>query len=131
MTRYKLPGDISILTLNPHMHLLGQSFLAYALTPVGDTIRLIRINQWDFRWQYFYTFPKMVVVPAGSEIVVEAVFDNTENNPLNPNTPPIEVGERLDRGGQGMRTTDEMLQFIISYLPYNAGDEKRSLGSNK
>jgi hypothetical protein len=130
ITRYKLPGDISILTLNPHMHLLGQSFLAYALTRAGDTIRLIRINQWDFRWQYFYTFPKMVVVPAGSEIVVEAVFDNTADNHLNPNNPPIEVGERLDRGGQGMRTTDEMLQFIITYLPYKAGDEERSLESN-
>lgn len=52
-TRYTLPEDISLLTVNPHMHLLGSDFKAYALTPTGDTIRLIRIPKWDFRWQYF------------------------------------------------------------------------------
>jgi hypothetical protein len=61
------------------MHLLGKSFVAFAVKPQGDTIPLIRINNWDFRWQYFYTFPKMVHIPAGSTIEVIAVMDNTEN----------------------------------------------------
>ncbi|MFY0644703.1 MAG: hypothetical protein JXR19_09590 [Bacteroidia bacterium] len=119
--------DISILTINPHMHLLGQSFKAYAIKPNLDTIRLIHIPRWDFRWQYFYTFPKMLKIPAGSTITIEASFDNTSNNPNNPNDPPEEVAERLDRGGEGMRTTDEMLQFIITWLPYEEGDEEISL----
>ncbi|HCK20966.1 MAG TPA: hypothetical protein DHW15_02025 [Bacteroidetes bacterium] len=83
-TRYKVQEDMSLLTVNPHMHLLGKSFLAYALTPRGDTIRLIKIPKWDFRWQYFYTFEKVMKIPAGSEIVVEATFDNTADNPNNP-----------------------------------------------
>jgi hypothetical protein len=127
ITRYKVETDISLLTINPHLHLLGQSFLAYAVKPTGDTIRLISIPHWDFKWQYFYTFKNMLPIPAGSIIVVEAVFDNTSNNPYNPNNPPKTVSERLDRGGAGMRTTDEMLQFIITYLPYKAGDENISL----
>jgi hypothetical protein len=118
---------ISVLTINPHMHLLGKSFKAYALTASKDTIRLINIPRWDFRWQYFYTYPTMLMIPGGSTIYVEASFDNTIDNPNNPNNPPIEVAERLDRGGEGMRTTDEMLQFIISWLPYEDGDENISL----
>ena len=93
-TQYKTTEDLSLLTINPHMHLLGKSFLAYAIKPDGDTIHLIRINRWDFRWQYFYTFKKMLKIPSGSTIFVEGVYDNTENNPLNPFHPPRIVAER-------------------------------------
>lgn len=122
-TSAKILGDISLLTINPHMHLLGKSFLAYAITPKGDTIHLIRINAWDFRWQFFYTFPKMVHLPAGSVIEVIAVMDNTKQNPNNPFSPPQQVEGR----NGSMRTTDEMLQLIITFLPYQTGDENISL----
>lgn len=122
-----VPEDISILTINPHMHLLGKRFLAYGISPTGDTIRLIHIPKWDFRWQYFYTFQKMLKVPRGTRLVVEATFDNTLQNPNNPYNPPRTIGERLEFGGSSMRTTDEMLQFIITWLPYQEGDELISL----
>ncbi len=123
ITRLQIPFTISILTVNPHMHLLGKTFKGYAVTPGGDTIPLIRIPKWDFRWQYFYTFKKMVVIPKGSWIIAEGVFDNTRNNPLNPNSPPDWVAEK----DGSMRTSDEMFQFIINYLPYKQGDENISL----
>lgn len=126
----EVPEDISILTVNPHMHLLGQSFKAYAVAAKGDTIPLISIPTWDFRWQYFYTYPTMIKVPKGSIIYVEASFDNTKDNPNNPNNPPIQVSERKELKGAGMRTTDEMLQFIISWLPYQVGDESIALRPN-
>lgn len=122
-SRYTVPQDISVLTINPHMHLLGKSFKAYALKPNGDTIRLISIPRWDFNWQYFYTFKKMIKIPAGSTIVAEGVYDNTKANPNNPFSPPQLV---RDRDGS-MKATDEMFQFIITYLPYQQGDENVSL----
>ena len=122
-SRFKVPFDISVLTVNPHMHLLGKTFKAYALQPNGDTIRLISIPRWDFNWQYFYTFKTMVKVPKGSTIVAEGVYDNTRQNLNNPFSPPQEV---RDRNGS-MKATDEMFQFIITYLPYRAGDENISL----
>lgn len=123
VTRAKILGDISLLSINPHMHLLGKSFLAYAIRPVGDTIPLIRIRAWDFRWQYFYTFEKMLHIPAGSTIEVVAVMDNTAQNPNNPHHPPQQVA-----GTNGsMKTTDEMLQLILTFLPYQQGDEQISL----
>jgi hypothetical protein len=118
-SRYTLPETISIITINPHMHLLGKSFKAYALSPQGDTIRLIDIPRWDFNWQYFYTFKKPVKIPKGYTIVAEGVYDNTVKNPFNPNTPPKLV---QDQNGS-MRSVDEMFQFIISYVPYQEGDE--------
>tara|TARA_B100001250_G_scaffold276173_1_gene238630 strand:+ start:550 stop:1911 length:1362 start_codon:yes stop_codon:yes gene_type:complete len=128
-TRAIITKDISILTINPHMHLLGKSFLAYAVTIQQDTIPLIKIDNWNFRWQYFYTFKKMLKIPAGSEIIVEAIYDNTENNPDNPFSPPKEISEREDFNGRGsMKTSNEMLQFIINYLPYETGDENIYLG---
>ena len=122
-TRYRTLKDISILTINPHMHLLGKHFKAYAVTLEDDTIPLIRIKRWDFRWQYFYTFTKMKFVPKGSSIVVEATFDNTSQNPNNPFDPPRTLSERFDLEGASMRTKDEMFQFIITYLDYRVGDE--------
>ncbi len=126
-SRFTTPYDISILTVNPHMHLLGKSFKAYALSPSGDTIRLISIPRWDFNWQYFYTFKKMVKIPKGSTIVAEGVYDNTRQNLNNPYSPPRLV---RDRDGS-MKSTDEMFQFIITYLPYRPGDENISLETGK
>jgi len=122
-TQVVIAKDISLVTINPHMHLLGQSFWAFAVKPNGDTIPLIRIPKWDFRWQYFYTFKKMVKIPKGSSIQVIGIYDNTKSNPHNPFNPPQTVGERAG----SMRTTDEMFQFIINYLPYRDGDENISL----
>lgn len=122
-TQVAITKDISLITINPHMHLLGKSFWAFAVKPGGDTIPLIKIPQWDFRWQYFYTFKKPVKIPAGSVIQAIGVYDNTVNNPRNPFNPPQTVSER-----QGsMRTTDEMFQFIINYVLYREGDETISL----
>ena len=125
-SHYIVPDDWSVITINPHMHLLGKKFIAYAVTPAGDTIHLIRIPVWDFRWQYFYTFTRMVHIPAGSRITALAEYDNTKNNRLNPFHPPRPVGER----NGSMRTTDEMFQFIINYVPYIRGDENIRLDGN-
>ena len=122
-TELQIQSDISILSINPHMHLIGKVFYAYAISPQGDTIPLIRIPQWNFRWQYVYTFPSMLKIVKGSRIIAEGIFDNTNGNIENPYHPPRKI---TGRNGS-MKTTEEMFQFIITYLPYHAGDEKISL----
>ncbi len=122
-TQAVIENDISLININPHMHLLGKSFLAYAVTPQNDTIPLVRIPEWDFRWQYTYTFSHMLKIPRGSVVKAFGTFDNTVNNPNNPFFPPREVTDRM----QSMKTTDEMFQFIMTFVPYQAGDENISL----
>jgi hypothetical protein len=125
VTKAVIQNDISLITINPHMHLLGKTFWAYAIKPDGDTIRLIRIPKWDFRWQYCYTFPKMLKIPRGTTITVVGVYDNTTKNPNNPFFPPREIS-----GKDGsMKTTDEMFQFIMTFVPYEKGDENINLES--
>ena len=118
----RVPYDISLMSVYPHAHLLGKSWKTYAVTPRNDTIPLIKIDDWDFNWQGSYTFPKFVKIPALSNIIVEATYDNTTNNPLNPSNPP-----RLVTWGEG--TTDEMFLNYLTYVPYVTGDENRALGS--
>lgn len=122
-TKYQVPQDISLLMVNPHMHLLGRKFKAYAVTLKKDTIPLVKIDNWDFRWQFYYKFPKMVKIPAGATLIAEGLFDNTADNPFNPFFPPREIREP----DNSMKTTDEMFQFIFTYLPYREGDENISL----
>lgn len=124
-THITLDANISLLSVNPHMHLLGKTFWAFALKQNGDTIPLIKINKWDFKWQYYYTYIHPVILDKGTTIHVYGTFDNTSKNPYNPNKPPKRVTQ--GDGIKSMKTTEEMFQFIMSYLPYQQGDEKIDL----
>lgn len=116
------PQDQSLLYVWPHMHLLGKSFKSYAITAAGDTIKLVSIPSWDFRWQEIYRFNKLVKVPKGSVLTIEGTYDNTKNNPNNPNNPPKMVFSAND-----MKSTDEMLTMLLVFLKYEEGDEDKSL----
>lgn len=115
-----LPADLSVATVMPHMHLLGKSFKAYAITPQGELIPLIHIPVWDFKWQMIYQFDQLLKLPKGSVIYAEAVFDNTVANELNPNIPPKNTT-------YGWGTKDEMMNLIFEYLDYEEGDETLNL----
>ncbi len=115
-------NDVSLLNINPHMHRLGRYFKSYAVTPTQDTIKLIEILNWDANWQEFYRFKHMVKIPAGSILHAEAVYDNSMNNPENPNYPPKDILFEW-----GMSDDSEMMRLVLLYLPYQIGDEKISL----
>jgi len=120
-TQTTLSQAISLLSINPHMHLIGKTFWAFAVKKSGDTIPLIKIDKWDFRWQYYYTFKHPVKLDAGSTIFVYGTFDNTTRNPNNPFNPPRLINQ--GNGIESMKTTEEMFQFIFTYMPYMKGDE--------
>lgn len=124
-TEKTLAQPISLLSVNPHMHLIGKTFWAFALKPNGDTIPLIRIKKWDFRWQYYYTYKHPVKLDAGTTIHVYGTYDNTTKNPNNPFHPPRTITQ--GNGVESMKTTEEMFQFIFTFMPYKAGDERIDL----
>jgi hypothetical protein len=117
-----LPIDISVLSVFPHMHLLGKTMKAYAIPPVGDTVKFVNVPHWDFHWQDFYFFRHVQKAPAGSVIRGEAVYDNTVNNEHNPSNPPVHVFA-------GESTTDEMFLVYFHYMYYLPGDELYDLES--
>ena len=114
--RYNAPSvDLTILSVAPHMHLVGVSVKAFAVTPIGDTIHLVNIPKWDFHWQGAYQFRQPLRLPANSVIYGVATYDNTTANPHNPNSPPqlVTLGEA---------TTDEMMLVYFGALVAFPGD---------
>lgn len=111
-----LSTPLSIYGIFPHSHKLGKSMLLYALKPGIDTIPLIYIPDWDFNWQDFYLYKKLVKVPAGYRLFSSHIFNNTTSNLNNPNNPPINVFD-------GFGTNDEMLFDGTMTLDYQTGDE--------
>lgn len=112
--------DMSLLTVQPHAHLLGKSFRAFAITAEGDLIPLVKVDDWDFDWQTTYEFQQLIHIPAGSVIVMEGTYDNTQDNIRNPYLPPRDAG-------YGWRTVDEMMNLIFYYTDYQPGDETLTL----
>lgn len=114
--------DYSVVSVLPHMHLLGSQIESYAVTQTNDTVPFVRIPHWDFEWQDFYFFRRFQKVPQGSRIYAKAVYDNTPGNHHNPNNPPITVCA-------GLNTTDEMFIVYFSYMDYLPGDENLNVDS--
>jgi len=113
---YRVPIDVSLMTIAPHMHLLGKSWEVWMEKPDGERVDLISVPEWDFNWQGSYYFDRYIVAPAGSIIHAVASYDNTTNNPENPNNPP-----RFVTWGDG--TADEMYYLPIGFVRYQPGDE--------
>lgn len=120
---YEVPLKVSLMGIAPHMHLLGKNWLVYAEQPNGDIVNLIDVPEWDFNWQGTYFFDRFQVLEAGAVIHAFAEYDNTTDNPLNPNNPP-----RLVTWGEG--TEDEMYYLPFLYLPYQEGDETYRFGED-
>ncbi|WP_229248190.1 c-type cytochrome [Dyadobacter sandarakinus] len=110
--------DISLLYAWPHMHYLGKEFKAYATTAAGDTIRLVHVPAWDFRWQEIYKYKQPLLLPKGAVVHVEGTYDNTKDNPANPHNPP-----QLVMSTGNMRSDQEMMTLILMYVEHEAGDE--------
>lgn len=123
--RFTIPTILkaTVLSVAPHMHLIGESLKSYANKPNGDTIRLIDIPHWDFHWQGQYYFQKPVIVDGGSVLRAFATYNNTSSNPHNPNTPPQTVS-------LGEATTDEMMLVYFAFTGYQSGDENIIIDSS-
>lgn len=115
-----VPTNFSVLSVFPHMHLLGENIKAYAYKANQDTIKFVNIPHWDFHWQDFYFFRNLQKVATGYRIKGEAKYDNSVNNPHNPNSPPLNVSS-------GFNTTDEMFLVYFHFMPYMNGDENYDL----
>jgi hypothetical protein len=105
---YTIPKDVTLYGVMPHMHLLGRSMKAWLELPDGTVKPLVYVDDWDFNWQLNYAFKEPIKAPKGTKEIVEAVYDNSADNPRQPNNPPRRVT-------WGEATTDEMFLLISAY----------------
>jgi tetratricopeptide (TPR) repeat protein len=121
---FTLPIDVELLAIYPHAHYLGKDIQAFATLPDGTRKTLIHIPQWNLNWQAVYRYAEPVRLPKGTQVSLRFVYDNSEDNPLNPNHPPARV-----QGGN--RSRDEMCHLWLQVLPVNfnpaQGDPRMAL----
>ncbi len=79
-----LPNDALLLSFFPHMHLRGKTFEYNILEPGGRVQTLLRIPHYDFYWQLSYRLQDPMPLKAGTVLQAVATFDNSKNNPHNP-----------------------------------------------
>jgi len=101
-------NEITLRSIAPHLHLIGREVLVEAELPDKSKKTLIHIPEWDFNWQDVYHFLKPITIPKGTKLTATVAYDNSAENPMNPNHPPRAMT-------WGEQTTDEMCIVFLSY----------------
>ena len=113
----KIKADIHLYTVVPHAHHLCREFRLAATLPDGTTQPLLWITDWDMDWQDQYRYARSVRLPRGAIVTLAAYFDNSEDNPRNPNKPSRRVR-------YGVETKDEMCACHLEFLCDDAAGQE-------
>jgi hypothetical protein len=82
--------DAQVWGVFPHTHLRGVRWEYRVIHPDGRAEMILDVPSYDFHWQTYYLFARPLAVPAGSKIVSSAWYDNSAQNPHNPD-PTVDV----------------------------------------
>lgn len=120
---YVLPKDVQAVAYTAHMHFRGKSMTTEAIYPDGRHELLFNVPKYDFRWQETYFLKNQFVLPKGTKLVTTAYFDNSPNNPLNPDpSKSIRWGEP---------SNEEMMGFWLAYADLKPiGDTPKPTAAN-
>jgi hypothetical protein len=75
-----------IHSYRPHLHMRGRVMTMEAIYPDGRTEVIQQVNKYNHNWQISYIYEDDVkpLLPKGTVLQFTSVFDNTVNNPINP-----------------------------------------------
>lgn len=91
----KLHEDSTLMSFIPHMHFRGKDFEYRAIYPDGRKEVLLRVPHYNFNWQLTYDLAEPKFLPKGTVIECTAHYDNSANNPFNPDpTKKVFPGEQ-------------------------------------
>ena len=107
--RFRVPARIT--SFMPHSHVRGKAYKYELIKPDGSSEVVLDVPRYDFNWQFEYRLSKPLDVAAGSRLKVTAWYDNSPENPSNP-----DPKQRVRFGNQ---TWDEMMigYFTAHPLP--------------
>ena len=107
--KHLIEENIYLLSMGPHMHYRGKAMRYELEYPNGELETLLWVPDYDFNWQFLYEYEEPKFIPAGSTLHMSWWFDNSVDNPHNPDpTADVEYGPA---------TTDEMSNARIYYAP--------------
>ncbi len=115
------PIDVTMMSMSPHMHLRGKSFKYELELPDGKRQTLLDVPKYDFNWQTSYRLAEPLTIPAGAKLHCTAVYDNSANNPANPDpTKTVTWGDQ---------SWDEMMLGYFDLLVSRELTDKKPLKS--
>ncbi|MGA7412445.1 MAG: thiol-disulfide isomerase [Bryobacteraceae bacterium] len=83
-SEFEFGAEAKIVDLFPHMHLRGKDFKFTAVYPTGEAEELLSVPNYSFSWQLDYHPVTDITAPKGTKLKCVAHFDNSANNPYNP-----------------------------------------------
>jgi len=104
---FTMPKDVTAVAYTAHMHFRGKSMETQAIYPDGRHELLFKVPKYDFRWQETYFLKRQFLIPKGTRLITTAYFDNSANNPLNPDP------SKTIRWGEP--SNEEMMGFWLAY----------------
>ena len=107
--------DVKAFGTGAHAHYLGREMKLAATFPDGQVKNLLWIQDWDFAWQEQYTYKDYVLLPKGTRLDGTISYDNSDDNPRNPSSPPRHVT-------WGEQSSDEMGSVGIQVVAVNDAD---------
>jgi hypothetical protein len=112
---FTTPVDVEAVGIIPHAHYICKEMKGWAILPDGRKQWLIWIRDWNFDWQEQYRYAAPVKLPADTDVQMEFTYDNSDENPRNPNHPARRVV-------WGPSTTDEMAGLHVQVVPEDMDD---------
>ncbi|MDA7881917.1 redoxin domain-containing protein [Akkermansiaceae bacterium] len=104
----RIPANITLYSINPHMHFRGKRMRFTLRKPDGNRQVLLSVPNYNFNWQRSYFLAEPLDIPAGSQILIENAWDNSPANLFNPNPEkPVKWGDQTD---------DEMFFATFTYV---------------
>ncbi len=103
--------DVNLLSIRAHMHQIGKSWRLDWMHDAGDGTFvpefMAGIPSWDFNWQRTLDFKDPILVPAGQELMMTGIWDNSSYNFANPEPEKTKIW--------GLQSSDEMLSMRVLY----------------
>jgi hypothetical protein len=81
---FEVRKDVRLVALHPHMHARGKSFEYRLVFPDGKKETILSVPVYNWHWQLWYNLAEPIDLPQGTKIECTAHFDNSANNPENP-----------------------------------------------
>ncbi len=110
----KFRKDSYLTMVGPHMHYRGYDANFKLVYPDGREEEVLNVPNYQFNWQKTYDFKEPKYMPAGTEMVFRATFDNSDMNPFNPD-PSAEIS-------WGEQTWQEMFFGFFRYVEADEGE---------
>jgi hypothetical protein len=120
---FEIQRDLKLVALHPHMHSRGKSFEYRLVFPDGKRETILSVPVYNWHWQLWYDFLKPVDLPRGTKIECTAHFDNSKNNPENPDPSKAVIW--------GQQSWDEMMVgfFNLKFDASIPAEEIKAQGS--